>query len=144
MAAFVPQEKQEMVFANMLRGLDWQVWKELVDLLAAQGFAAEDRKVSALFSYHAREGDVIIAAVKNNLVPPIRRLHRPGVTLGKNILQELRQHRIVIVDISLLGSEDGLAISALLLRRVFLHNVRHLTDLGGASVRCLAVLEEAQ
>jgi hypothetical protein len=48
------------------------------------------------------------------------------------------------VDSSLLGSEDSLSIAGLILRRVFHHNIRHLTDAGGPSVRCLAVLEEAQ
>jgi DNA helicase HerA-like ATPase len=144
-AAFVPQEKQETVFANLLRGLDWKVWKQLVELLAAKGFAADDKKIGALLEYKPRgESDVSIAAIKNNLVPPIRRLHRPGATLGKNILEELRLNRVVIVDISLLGSEDGLATTGMLMRRIFQHNVRHLTDVSGPTVRCLAVLEEAQ
>lgn len=143
-AAFVPQEKQEMVFANLLRTLDWDVWKQLVQLLANDGFAADNNAMGKLLSYKPRQDDVSLGAIKNNLVPAIKRLHRPGATLGKNILEELRQNRIVIVDISLLGSEDGLAISSMLLRRVFQHNVRHLTELGGPSVRCLAVIEEAQ
>jgi len=32
----------------------------------------------------------------------------------------------------------------MLLRRIFHHNVRHMTDVAGQTVRCLAVLEEAQ
>ena len=144
-AAFVPQEKQETVFANLLRGLDWSVWKQLVELLAADGFSSDDKKIGALLGYKPRgEGDVSIAAIKNNLVPPIRRLHRTGATLGKNILEELRLHRVVIVDISLLGGEDSLATTGMLMRRIFHNNVRHLTDVAGQTVRCLAVLEEAQ
>ena len=53
-------------------------------------------------------------------------------------------NRVVIVDISLLGSEDGLATTGMLMRRIFHNNVRHLTDVAGQTVRCLAVLEEAQ
>ena len=143
-AAFVPPEKQDTVFANLLRSLDWKLWKQLVELLAADGFGSDDRKIGALLSYKAREADVSIAAIKNNLVPPIRRLHRAGATLGKNILEELRLNRVVIVDVSLLGSEDSLATTGMLMRRIFQHNVRHLTDLAGPTVRCVAVLEEAQ
>ncbi len=144
-AAFVPQEKQETVFANLLRGMDWNVWKQLVELLAENGFASDDKKIGALLGYKARgDSDVSIAAIKNNLVPPIRRLHRKGATLGKNILEELRLNRVVIVDISLLGGEDSLATTGMLMRRIFYNNVRHLTDMGGQTVRCLAVLEEAQ
>ncbi|MGH7976226.1 MAG: ATP-binding protein [Limisphaerales bacterium] len=144
-AAFVTQEKQETVFANLLRGLDWNVWKQLVELLAANGFTSDDKKIGVLLGYKPRgENDVSIAAIKNNLVPPIRRLHRKGATLGKNILEELRLNRVVIVDISLLGGEDSLATTGMLMRRIFQNNVRHLTDVAGPTVRCLAVLEEAQ
>ena len=149
-AGFVSLEKQDSVFANLLRTQDWDRWKELVALLAKDGFATEDRKIADLLSYRPQQGrqqqtDVSLAAIKNNLVPPIKRLHRPGATLGKNIIEELKQNRVVIVDVSLLGGEDGLAITGMLLRRIFQNNVRHLTDRkAGQIVRCLAVLEEAQ
>ncbi len=149
-AVFVAPEKQDSVFANLLRSQDWDRWKELVALLAKDGFQTEDRKIAELLSYRAQQGrpqqnDVSLAAIKNNLVPPIKRLHRPGATLGKNIIEELKRNRVVIADVSLLGSEDGLAITGMLLRRIFQNNVRHLTDRkAGQTVRCLAVLEEAQ
>jgi DNA helicase HerA-like ATPase len=143
-AGFVPQEKQEAVFANLVRSMDWKNWKILVQRLAEKEFATEDTKIAELLSYKQRRDDVSLAAIKNNLVPPIRRLHRPGATLGKNILEELRQNRIVIVDISLLGGEDSLAVTGMLIWRIFQHNVRHLTDMANPTVRCLAVLEEAQ
>lgn len=149
-AGLVPQEKQDSVFANLLRSQDWDRWKELVALLAKDGFTTEDRKMAELLSYRAQPGrqqqnDVSLSAIKNNLVPPIKRLHRSGATLGKNIIQELKENRVVIADVSLLGSEDGLAITGMLLRRIFQNNMRHLTDRkAGQTVRCLAVLEEAQ
>jgi hypothetical protein len=149
-AGLVSQEKQDSVFANLLRSQDWDRWKQLVALLAKDGFATEDRKMAELLSYRPQPGrqqqnDVSLSAIKNNLVPPIKRLHRSGATLGKNIIEELKQNRVVIADVSLLGSEDGLAITGMLLRRIFQNNVRHLTDRkAGQTVRCLAVLEEAQ
>ena len=83
-AAFVAQEKQDAVFANLLRSMDWRYWKQLVALLAEKGFDTEDQKIAALLSYKHRKDDVSLAAIKNNLVPAIRRLHRAGATLGKN------------------------------------------------------------
>jgi len=143
-ASFLPAEKQDMVFANLLRSLKWDAWKELVALLARDDYAADEQQVARLLRYKARKDDVSLGAIKNNLVPPIRRLHRSGATLGKNIIEELKQNRVVIADVSLLGAEDGLAITGMLMRRIFQHNVRHLTDLAGPTLRCLAVLEEAQ
>lgn len=148
-AGFIAQEKQDSVFANVLRSQDWERWKDLVTLLYEKGFDAEERKIAELLCYRAQQNrqpqaDVSLAAIKNNLVPPIKRLHRPGASLGKYIIEELKQNRVVIADVSLLGSEDGLAITGMLMRRIFQHNVRHLTDVGGQTVRCLTVLEEAQ
>jgi DNA helicase HerA-like ATPase len=145
--AFVPAEKQDAVFANLLRSLDRPVWQQLVEAMAEGGYATDDKKIASLLSYRSRgkeEADVIIGAIKNNLWPPLRRLHDPESPIGKNIVEELRQARVVIVDLSLLGSSDGLAVSGMLLRRVFQQNVVHITERGGPSVRCLAVLEEAQ
>jgi hypothetical protein len=143
-AAFVPQEKQDAVFANLVRSMEWKNWKQLVALLAEKGFTTEDQKIAGLLSYKQRKDDVSLAAIKNNLVPAIKRLHRAGATLGKNVLEELKQSRVVIVDISLLSSEDSLAVTSMLMWRIFQHNVRHLTDVANPTVRCLAVLEEAQ
>ena len=143
-AAFVPIEKQEMVFANLLRSLKWEAWRQLVELLAKDDYAADEQQIARLLRYKSRKEDVSLGAIKNNLLPPIRRLHRSGATLGKNVIEELKKNRVVIVDVSLLGGEDGLAITGTLMRRIFQHNVRHLTDVTGQTVRCLTVLEEAQ
>src|SRR6266700_5839004 len=133
-----------MVFANLLRSLDWGAWKQLVELLAKDGFRSDEQQMAKLLGYKHRKDDVSLGAIKNNLLPAIRRLHRSGATIGKNIIEQLKQHRVVIADVSLLGGEDGLAITGMLLRRIFHHNVRHMTDVAGQTVRCLAVLEEAQ
>jgi hypothetical protein len=143
-ATFVTPEKQDSIFANLLRSMDLKPWKELVELLAKDGFVTDNQKIAALLSYKARKDDVSIAAIKNNLVPALRRLHRTGATLGKHILEELKQNRIVIVDVSLLGGEDSLLIARMLLGRIFQYNVHHLTDVANPTIRCLAVLEEAQ
>jgi len=143
-AAFIPAEKQEMVFANLLRSLHWDKWRELVKILDRDQFMAETNMLAKLLSYKPKQDDVSIGAVKNNLIPVIKRLHRENEPLGKQIIEELRQNRVVVVDVSLLGTEDSQAITGLLLRRIFQHNIRHLTDVEGPSVRCLTVLEEAQ
>jgi hypothetical protein len=143
-AAFIPAEKQEMVFANLLRGLKWEAWRQLVELLARDEYGADEQEIARFLRYKPRKDDVSLGAVKNNLLPPIRRLHRTGATLGKNVIEELKQNRVVIADVSLLGAEDGLAITGMLMRRIFQHNVRHLTDVAGQALRCLTVLEEAQ
>jgi hypothetical protein len=96
------------------------------------------------YSPNPRRDDVSLAAIKNNLIPALNRVHRPGSTLSKNVIQELREHRVVIIDTSLMTGEDSLAITGILLRRIFYNNVRHFTDPAGQTVRCLTLVEEAQ
>ncbi|RJP53522.1 MAG: ATP-binding protein [Anaerolineaceae bacterium] len=148
LACFLPWEKQETVFANLVRGLKWDAWRKLVAYLADKEFQADDNALAQILEYRPQtrkdHGDVSLAAIKNNLVPPIRRLHRANSPVGRNLIEELRQGRIIIADTSLLGSEDALAVSGLLLRRLFEHNRRHFTDPARSIVRCLAIIEEAQ
>ncbi|MCO6435466.1 MAG: ATP-binding protein [Phycisphaerae bacterium] len=148
LACFLPWEKQETVFANLVRGLKWDAWRKLVTYLAEKEFQADDNALAQILEYRPQtrkdHGDVSLAAIKNNLVPPIRRLHRANSPVGRNLIEELRQGRIIIADTSLLGSEDALAVSGLLLRRLFEHNRRHFTDPARSIVRCLAMIEEAQ
>lgn len=148
LAHFVPAEKQETVFANLLRGLKIPAWKKLVAYLQETGFEADEKKMADLIGFksgaRAGQSDVVLSAIKNNLVPALRRLHRPNAPLGRDLIQHLREARIVIVDTSLMGGEDARAVTGMLLWRVFAHNRRHFTDVSSQSVRCLAVLEEAQ
>src|SRR5438552_4753526 len=93
-AAFVPLEKQDMVFANLLRSLDFAAWKQLVELLAKDRFVADEQQMAKLLGYRQqRKDDVSLSAIKNNLLPAIKRLHRSGATIGKNIIEQLKQHR---------------------------------------------------
>jgi hypothetical protein len=144
LAAFVPADKHDTVFANLLRGMEQDAWSKLVELLARAGFAAPDHAMATLLRYKARKDDVSLSAIRNNLVPAIKRLHRTRATLGAKIIGELLEKRIAVIDVSLLGGEDSLALTSMLLRRVFEHNIRRMTEPAGQSVRCLAILEEAQ
>ncbi len=148
LASLWPDAKQELVSANIVRNMEIAAWRELIAYLFEAGFQADERQMAEILKYKltARklEGDAVLNAIKNNLAPPIRRLHRTDSPIGRNVNEELRQGRIVIVDTSLLGSEDALAISGLLLRRLFDHNRRHFTDPAKSVIRCLAVIEEAQ
>ncbi len=67
-AAFIPAEKQEMVFANLLRSLKWEAWRELVELLARDEYGADEQQIARLLRYRPRKDDVSLGAIKNNLL----------------------------------------------------------------------------
>ena len=95
-AAFIAAEKQEMVFANLLREPQVGGWRELVELAGEgrirRGRTGRSPELLALQAAGRTEMMSASGAIKNNLLSPIRRLHRPGATLGKNIIEELKQN----------------------------------------------------
>jgi len=151
LAAFVPPEKHDQVWANWLKGLKKENWKKLVKLLVEKEYRATEDEIAQTLGRRIderekkKEKDVSIIAIKNNVIPPIERLHDPDSTLARDLLNDLRDSKIVIVDISLLTGEDGLAIAELLMEKVFYNNVEALTAQEEAKkARTLVVLEEAQ
>jgi uncharacterized protein len=148
--AFVPPEKHDQVWANWIKGMWDQKWRNLIELLSngQKGWNATDSDLCSVLGRNPQElkkGNVSLGAIKNNLIPPIERLHDSKSTLAKDLLDNLKGGKIVIVDISVLGSEDGLSLAGLLMQRIFNHNLEALTSQDTSSkVRTLVVLEEAQ
>jgi hypothetical protein len=143
--AWIPKEKQEMVFASVLRMLDFADWRALIDLLSTSKHRASEAEIAKAIGHKlTKNNEVIMQAIRNNLVPPVSNMHRAGASLSQDLIAELGKGRIVIVDTSLLPTEDALALSGLILQRVFSYNRKHFTDPAGSIVRCLAVIEEAQ
>jgi hypothetical protein len=66
-----------LVFANLLRGMEWKNWRELVALFERQGYRTPDQAMATLLEYHpSKKDDVSLAAIKNNLIPTSVRLRR--------------------------------------------------------------------
>ncbi len=144
--AFVTPEKHDQVWANWLKGLRKENWAKLVRLLDDKGYKATQEEIAGALGHQiTRKENWSIDAIRNNLIPPIERQHDPQSSLARDILDDLRNSRIIIVDISLLSAEDGLAIAGLLMEKVFYNNVNALTSQEKeAKARTLVVLEEAQ
>lgn len=162
LSAFVPQEKQEQVWTNWLRSLERtgrdgrrtvvDRWQKLIDLLEEKQYRVDDGELSALLFGNRRtpasggdkkDGNVSLQAIRNNLVPLIRRLHDSKSTLLDDACSWLSEGNIVILDLSLGSHSDARALADLLLFRLFQERVAALT--GGRQRRgVLAVFEEAQ
>jgi hypothetical protein len=141
----IPAEKQEMVFANRLRGVRGNNWNELIELLNRDHYDANDQELGRLLHMKPGKDDASINAVKSNLVPVVQSLHDPTSDLREAALDHLRRGRIVVVDISLLSSGKGEQVAGMLLSEVFKHNQRNFTaGSEQAMVPTIAVIEEAQ
>jgi hypothetical protein len=162
LSAFVHPEKQDQVWTNWLRSLavrrrDGTVqvkdrWRDLIGALDEKQYAISDDDLAALLfgkpahtsgSRNEREGNVSFQAIRNNLVPLLRRLHDPKSRLMQEACEWLDRGNVVVLDLSLGSHADARALADLLLFRVFRERVQALTD-GQQKHGVLAVFEEAQ
>jgi hypothetical protein len=138
----VSSSKQEAVFANALRGMDYGNWLELLNEIDTHGYRTDDARITELVE---NEADTTPPAVKNNLVPIVRRLHSASSTLLEGIKHHLKNGRIVIIDVSLMSSGRGEELAGLILDHLFRHNQENFTE--GSSdevIPIISVIEEAQ
>lgn len=153
-AGILPEEKQDAVFANLLRSLSNRRdrWRKLIDCLHRDGYSAKPWDVAKITGTPPGR-EVVINALINNLVPPLERLHSPDSKLIPAVGTALRKGRIVILDVSMLSSRDAKLIAGWLLKSIFANNQRAYTVVqhreGTEAARrslipCLAVFEEAQ
>jgi hypothetical protein len=140
----VSSSKQETVFANVLRGMDYNSWRELLQEIEREGYRLDDERIRQLTGISDRD-TTSPQAIKNNLVPIVRRLHSSSSNLLEAIREHLKKGRIVIIDISLMSSGLGQELSGLILHRLFTQNQENFTEgSSGEVLPIISVIEEAQ
>ncbi len=158
LTSFIPREKLEQVWSNWIRGLARRTrggkvkvedrWAALIDALDRRQYGITDEELHHLIfgrpmKSDQKGGNVSIQAVRNNLVPLVRRLHNPESRLLSATLEHLDRGGVVVLDLSLASYSDSRALADLLLFRVFQSRVQALTH-GRKLPPVLAVFEEAQ
>lgn len=153
----LPEEKQNMVFANQLRSLAKEDWAKLVGLVSKHGYRTNHGELGRIMGRRppreSEGADVVVGAVINNLVPAIQRLHSDKSMLMRSALESLREGKIVILDASMLTGTDAKLVASWLLRSLFANNQEFYTignrptakgEAKRGLIPCLAVFEEAQ
>lgn len=128
----------------------------MLELLYKNKYRTNPVDVANIIGRRTRGGeskDVICAAVINNLVPIVQRLHAAGSCLRRRTFEHLRQGGIVILDVSMLSGTDAQRLVAWVLNEIFSNNQMHHTSARETRageveqprlMPALAVLEEAQ
>ena len=139
-------EQQQNQNVRKLKSIKGDNWRELVDLVAEKGLAADESKIGRLLGYRTAEriksADAEIGAALSNINFVVKKLHNPRSKLLDGALRLLAEGCVVVVDISLLGASGGEIVSGLLMRKIFSQNQETFTS--GESLPVIAVLEEAQ
>ena len=126
-----------------LRALNPDRWRQLVDLVHAEGLAADINTVRELLRLEPSQ-DAEALAARANATRIVRMLHDPASQLMDMIMTSLRAGKLCVVDVSQLSSGQALILSGLILRRIFDHNQEQFTEASPSTIPTIAVVEEAQ
>jgi DNA helicase HerA-like ATPase len=147
--AFVPAEKQAQVWANRVRSERRGGFAALVELLRRESYRASDKEIGDALGFRASTGkageggDVSIQAIRNNVIPVIRRFDGQVDLVGDTVAH-LDRAGVVVLDVSCLGASDADAIVRIVLHRIFESRVEAFTTGASRKPGVLMVLEEAQ
>jgi DNA helicase HerA-like ATPase len=140
----ISADRQNQQNVIKLKSLDSSRWRELVDLIAKDGLAADETIVGRIlgFSNNGNEHKAEIIAAKSNMNNVVNHLHDPNSQLLNGTLEALKNGYCVVVDISMLSSTAGNNVAGLLMRRIFNYNQEHFT--GESPIPVISIIEEAQ
>lgn len=142
-AIALPVERQEQQNVQKLRSMGHQQWRELIDLIYAQGFNAPIERIRELLALDSRQ-DIEALAARANATRIVRMLHDPASQLMDMIIKALSDGKLCVVDVSQISAGPALVLSGLILRRIFDRNQEQFTAAEPKTIPTIAVVEEAQ
>ena len=138
----VSSGKQETVFANVLRGMEYNNWRELLQEIERNGYRIDDQRIQDLTESNESS---VPQSVKNNLVPIVKRIHSSNSNLLDGLRENLKKGRIIIIDISLMSTGKSEELAGLILEMLFTKNQENFTEGSrGEVIPIISVIEEAQ
>jgi DNA helicase HerA-like ATPase len=136
-------EKQEQQNVRKLKALNDGDWRVLVDEIHANGNAADGKLIRRLLRLEASQEPEMTAA-RSNMTTIVRMLHDPGSQMLDMLLESLAQGKLCVIDVSQMRGTPALALSGIILERIFSHNQEQFTRADPATIPTIAVVEEAQ
>ena len=142
-AIALPPERQDQQNIRKLKGLDTDRWRQLVNLIDAEGNNADLDTIQELL--HLDVGQQVEAlAARANMTQIVRMLHDRSSQLMDALIEALSNGKLCIVDVSQMRGGQSLILSGLILRRIFDRNQEEFTAADPKTIPTIAVVEEAQ
>ncbi|RCG25901.1 DUF87 domain-containing protein [Sphaerisporangium album] len=139
----LPPEKQDQQNMVKLKSLNGVKWAELVDLIAAEKFGADQVRVRELLDLPKNDEAQTMAAI-GNMTRVVNSLHDPASQLLSALKECLSQGKLCVVDISQMRGQQGLQLAGVILSDIFEHNQTQFTEAEPKTIPTIAVIEEAQ
>jgi len=137
-------ERQEQQNVTKLRGLPPGRWRELVDLIYAEGNGADPAEVARILGVDAASQQAEVVAARSNMTNIVRMLHDPSSQMMGLLLNALRAGKLCVVDVSQMRGTQGYVLSGIILRQIFSKNQEEFTKAEPETIPTIAVIEEAQ
>lgn len=136
-------ERQEQQNVRKLKGMNQTNWSRLIDEIHRNGNSADEQTLRELLGLEAGQ-DAELYAARANMTTVVRMLHDPSSQLMDMLIESLSQGKLCVIDVSQMRGAPALALSGLVLRKIFDRNQEEFTSAEAKTIPTIAVLEEAQ
>jgi uncharacterized protein len=136
-------ERQEQQNVRKLKALNQTDWGKLVDEIHKNKNSADVETLRSLLKLESGQ-DAELFAARANMSTIVSMLHDPSSQMMDMLIDALKQGKMCVVDVSQMRGAPALALSGLVLRRIFDHNQEEFTKAEPATIPTIAVVEEAQ
>ena len=136
-------ERQEQQNVLKLAALSPHKWRALVDLIERDRNEADIASISSILGLESRQ-DMEAIAARSNMTRVVQMLHDPASTMLEMLLRSLAQGKLCVIDVSMLRGAAAMALSGIILRKIFEHNQDQFTRADSETIPTIAVIEEAQ
>ena len=140
----LPSEQQDQQNVRKLRAMRDEDWNKLVDLIYAERNRVDLKEVVKLIGADPGKGEVEALAARSNMAHIVEMLHDPGSQTIDKMFDSLKRGKICVFDTSKLRGQSALALSGIVLRKIFHHNQEEFVKDKPQTIPTIAVIEEAQ
>jgi uncharacterized protein len=140
----LPPERQEQQNVTKLRSLSGERWRELVNVIHADGNGADIAQIAALLNIDPNQQQAEALAARSNMTTIVRMLHDPSSQMMGLLLHALEAGKLCVVDVSQMRGTQGFVLAGIILRQIFSRNQEEFTKAEPRTIPTIAVIEEAQ
>ena len=140
----LPPEQQGQQNVRKLCDMRVENWNKLVDLIYANGNWVDLKEVAKLIGADPEKAEFEALAARSNMTHIVKMLHDPSSQTIDKMFASLKRGKICVFDASKLRGQSALALSGIVLRKIFHHNQKEFVKDKPQTIPTIAVIEEAQ
>jgi hypothetical protein len=138
-------EKQDQQNVRKLRGLGYDAWRQLVDIIHEKHNQTDLDAIADIIGLEKdkqQQGEAL--AARANMTAIVKMLHDQNSRLVDHLILALQKGKLCVVDISQMRGTQGMILAGIILRTIFNHNQEQFTEAEPETIPTIAVVEEAQ